>query len=187
MPTTRYDLAYGRQGGRVVPWRTDDRFHPGQVVLVRKHLGTAQVAVDQHVIITRLLPGGRADIAYGDVTSLILSTADLYPLDAHARGTDPDTSHAAAFNLTPERLTEGQQAALKHLALAGDTGCTDFELADRTGWAQTSIGKRRHELAATGLVVATNQKRRNHREQLCKVWKITPTGLAAWRATNGAA
>jgi hypothetical protein len=68
-----------------------------------------------------------------------------------ARLTDPATSHqAAALNA---RVAEGHRArAERALHAAGPAGLTDFGLADATGLAQTSVGKRRLELLRAGLV-----------------------------------
>lgn len=88
-----------------------------------------------------------------------------------ARTTDPDTSHEAAEDA---RLRSGKHRALALAALreAGSRGLTDFELADRTGVAQTSIGVRRKELQRAGYVEATDMRR------------PAPSGSAAivWRA-----
>lgn len=88
-----------------------------------------------------------------------------------ARATDPDTSHQAAEDVLP-KAQRHRDLALAALRLAGERGLTDFELADLTGVAQTSIGVRRHELVKLGLVVATDDRR------------SAPSGSAAivWRA-----
>jgi hypothetical protein len=73
---------------------------------------------------------------------------DLTP---RARTTDPETSHEAAktANVT---AASNRGLALLALADAGPRGLNDFELASRTGKAQTSIGVRRKELVSLGLV-----------------------------------
>lgn len=68
-----------------------------------------------------------------------------------ARLTDPATSHQAAALNT--RVAEGHRArAERALHAAGAVGLTDFELADATDLAQTSVGKRRLDLVRLGLV-----------------------------------
>lgn len=57
------------------------------------------------------------------------------------------------------------------------SGLTDFELADHTGKAQTSIGKRRKELEVAGYVVATTQRRLSPSGALATVYRITPDGI----------
>ena len=69
------------------------------------------------------------------------------------RHTDPDTSADAAIGATSNAATHRQRAA-QALLSAGRDGLTDFELADLTGIAQTSIGKRRGELVTAGVVTA---------------------------------
>lgn len=67
-----------------------------------------------------------------------------------ARRSDPETSRLAA-----ERAGRGRRhgwgLVLQHLAAGAKT---DFELADATGIAQTSIGKRRGECRDEGWVEA---------------------------------
>lgn len=90
-----------------------------------------------------------------------------------ARHTDPDTSHAAAALAAP-RATTNRAAALAALRAAGDRGLTDFELADITGVAQTSIGVRRKELRDAGLVEATGDRRPAPSGALATVWRAVP-------------
>ena len=91
-----------------------------------------------------------------------------------ARTADPDTSHAAAAQQTPERRAKGH-----HLVLAAlhAQPLTDFELAERTGWQQTSIGKRRGELVSAGLVERTEDRRPTPSGATAIVWRITPAGI----------
>lgn len=74
------------------------------------------------------------------------------------RRTDPDTSHAAADDAAPNAATH-RARALTELRNAGDSGLTDFELAERLGVQQTSIGKRRGELRDAGQVVDSGERR----------------------------
>lgn len=87
-----------------------------------------------------------------------------------ARATDPTTSHQAALFATDKAETN-RVIALRVLK-AHPEGLTDFELADLTGIAQTSIGVRRGQLVKMGLVVQTDKRR------------PTPSGATAivWRA-----
>lgn len=104
---------------------------------------------------------------------------DLAPIPRHvppgehppvARRTDPDTSHQAAQRT--QATAPGHRAiALAELRAAGTRGLTDFELADRTGIAQTSIGKRRGELVAVGLVVPTDFRRPSPSGTPAIVWR----------------
>lgn len=75
-----------------------------------------------------------------------------------ARRTDPDTSRAAAALAEP-RAGTNRAKALAALRSAGQGGLTDFELADATGVAQTSIGVRRKELRDAGYVTDSGRRR----------------------------
>lgn len=106
-------------------------------------------------------------------------TAQLTLDECLARATDPDTSHAAAAMQTPDRRAKGQWLALQHLAMHGPL--TDFELAERTGWQQTSIGRRRGELVSAGLVERTEERRSTPSGATAAVWRTTEAGLEAHR------
>jgi hypothetical protein len=69
-----------------------------------------------------------------------------------ARRTDPSTSWMAAAKAT-RRMATHREKALAALLEAGPDGLNDFQLAEKTGVAQTSIGVRRHDLVIVGLVV----------------------------------
>jgi hypothetical protein len=62
-----------------------------------------------------------------------------------------DTSRDAAID-NRARRSRHSQLADDALYEAGPTGLTDFELSDRTGVKQTSIGKRRLDLLRQGRV-----------------------------------
>lgn len=97
--------------------------------------------------------------------------------DPAVRVNDPDTCVA------PDefKMSAGRALALDALARHAD-GLTDFDLAAITGKAQTSIGKRRGELAKAGLVIATTERRASPSGSPAIVWKVTPQGVAAWRS-----
>jgi len=88
-----------------------------------------------------------------------------------ARNTDPSTSHEAAEDA---RAHSGRHRAmaLEALRKAGPSGLTDFELADATGVAQTSIGVRRKELVNAGLVEATAERRPAPSGSAAIVWRV---------------
>lgn len=87
-----------------------------------------------------------------------------------ARGTDPGTSHAAAAHAA-KRAPHHRELALRALRAALPEGLTDFELAERTGVPQTSIGKRRLELQRMGLVAATDERRPSPTGTPAMVWR----------------
>lgn len=83
---------------------------------------------------------------------------------------DPDTSHAAAEDNAP-RAPRHRDLALKTLR-DWPGGLTDFELADLTGLAQTSVGKRRGELRDLGLVEDSGKRRPSPSGSNAIVWRI---------------
>lgn len=104
---------------------------------------------------------------------------DLPLYVAPARRTDPETSHEAREDAAPH-ASRGRRLVLIMLLLHG--GLTDYELAELTGWQQNSIGKRRGELMAGGLVRASRRedgslvKRPAPSGSKCIVWEITEKG-----------
>lgn len=98
-------------------------------------------------------------------------------LEPRARLTDPDTSHDAAVLAAP-RASKHRIKAARVLARFPE-GLTDFELAEKTGVAQTSIGKRRFELGEAGYVEDAGLKRPAPSGSPAKVWRITEAG-ATW-------
>lgn len=87
------------------------------------------------------------------------------------RVNDPDTcAEPSEF-----RMSAGRFKALACHVQHPD-GLTDFELAEHTGTAQTSIGKRRGELAHAGLIVATTERRPSPSGSPAIVWRLTPLG-----------
>lgn len=95
------------------------------------------------------------------------------------RTPDWSTSVAAASGIN---ASAGRLLALKTL-YAHPGGLTDFELADLTERQQTSIGKRRGELFAVGLVEVLRDglgnpvKRPAPSGALALVWVITSAGV----------
>lgn len=98
----------------------------------------------------------------------------LDAIDALARTSDPATSHAAAAAQTPAKLSAGRLLALRTLAEHGPL--TDFELAELTGRAQTSIGCRRKDLVRAGLAADTGQRRLSPSGSPAIVWALTIEG-----------
>ena len=87
-----------------------------------------------------------------------------------ARNSDPETSHRAAKDATPRANTH-RAKALAALREAGPNGLTDFELAERTGIAQTSIGVRRKELVDAGYVKDSGRTRPAPSGSSAIVWR----------------
>lgn len=113
-----------------------------------------------------------------------MTDPDLFSMKPAARRSDPETSYAAArdagLKATAHRLWV--------LRLLSGRAMTDFELADATGLQQTSVGKRRGELAAHGYVSAALDKdenpirRKTPSGSQATVWQITPKGCDYYRA-----
>lgn len=98
------------------------------------------------------------------------------------RRKDPETSRAAAAALTPGRLSSHRWAALVALAQGP---ATDFELAQRTGIQQTSVGKRRLELARLGYVEDTGLRRPSPSGSPAIVWGLTREGYDFYAGEPG--
>lgn len=98
-----------------------------------------------------------------------------------ARRSDPVTSQAAAARAAVG-ASRGRLLVLQTLAKSGPL--TDFELASRTGWQQTSIGKRRGECVDAGLVRVLTLRdgvkatRPSPSGSRALVWELTEAGLA---------
>jgi hypothetical protein len=81
---------------------------------------------------------------------------------AHARNTDPDTSHAAAASLSKERLERLELAVLQALHYLGgkaSTGEVVAEVADKVGGNWQSISPRFAQLKRQLLIEDTGERR----------------------------
>jgi len=102
------------------------------------------------------------------------------PQEAHARASDPDTSHEAAESLSP-RLRQLQGLVLDYAASQPD-GFTDVDLNRHFDTHGSTYRTRRSELVAKGYVRDTGERRaygpdgsgRRH-----VIWQITLEGLKA--------
>lgn len=97
-----------------------------------------------------------------------------------ARATDDVTSVIAAENAS-RRVPFGRMLALK-LHYDHPEGLTDFELAELSGWQQTSIGKRRGDLMNPEyfdppLIEKTGLTRPSPTGSPARVWRITEAGI----------
>lgn len=99
--------------------------------------------------------------------------------DPAVRVNDPDT----CVQPSEPRMSKGRWQALTALWWRGPS--TDFELADVTGTAQTSIGKRRGELVKAGLVEATSERRPSPSGSPAVVWRLTGAGRDFYRDNGG--
>lgn len=99
-----------------------------------------------------------------------------------ARQTDPDTSHTAAEAHPVLRAHDRRMTLMAHAK--HPNGLTDFELGDLIDRQQTSAGKRRGELRDAGLIEATDTRRPAPSGSPAIVWRITPAGKMAERAST---
>lgn len=87
-----------------------------------------------------------------------------------ARLTDPETSRLAA-EARPEGKTSDRARVLDHLKDVWPAGLTDYELAALMDRQQNSVGKRRSELVALGLVEWAGTHRPAPSGSPCRVWR----------------
>lgn len=109
--------------------------------------------------------------------------ADLLELveasgDAHARSTDPETSHAAASSVTRDTRSETQRALVRLLRRYGPM--TDAEIAERyyiatkhaPACSPSGLRTRRSELVRDGHVVDTGKRRTLTSGRKAIVWGL---------------
>lgn len=80
-------------------------------------------------------------------------------MEAHARRTDPDTSHEAAAAVTPG-LRELQQRVETFARMAGFDGFTDAEMEDKLDDPGSTLRTRRSELTARNIVLDSGRRRK---------------------------
>jgi len=131
-----------------------------------------------------------AGCLHGTGTNVCLCLDRVEPVEpeprAHARRTDPETSHAAAASLTPDTLRASQAAVLKVLENYPQ-GLTDVDLVDNYGngvrlglpfQSASGIRSRRAELVAGGLVVDTGARAVLPSGRKAIVWAVKPEDQA---------
>jgi hypothetical protein len=96
------------------------------------------------------------------------------PLDAMARRTDPETSRQAAEDVLGHAANHRRLVLEEHRRCP--EGLTDFELAERLGLQQTSVGKRRGELRDAGFLQDSGTRRPAPSGSLAIVWQIIGKG-----------
>jgi CRP-like cAMP-binding protein len=98
-------------------------------------------------------------------------SGSLFDTTGMHRVPDRDTSVSAAKAVAPSRVTN--RAVALDLLRKHPGGLTDFELADLSGLQQNSIGKRRGELVAQGLVRDSGLRRPSTTGSPAIVWEAT--------------
>lgn len=180
MTTTKFDLAYGRQGGRILPW-----VGVGRVPKVGETLALTIDGITDEVTVRSVCDGGRrVDIEFKSGAQLRVPVVTLSEVPVHHRhrANDMDTAVSAAAAISTDGMTFAKIAVLKALAAAGEHGMIDHDHQPVNGLGQDTAGKRRGELVDDGLVVDSGIRRRTPRGRNAAVWVITPEGLAVLRA-----
>lgn len=92
------------------------------------------------------------------------------PHHAHARRTDPETSHAAAASISPKQLRESQRDVLEVLSKSGPM--TDWKLVELMDgrMSHSGIRSRRSELTVLGFVVDTGKRELGPAGKYGNVW-----------------
>jgi predicted transcriptional regulator len=91
--------------------------------------------------------------------------------EAHARVSDPSTSHAAANSMRGQSATELELLVLNKLRRMGDA--TSEEVADSIGISLQSISPRFAPLARKGLIEKTGETREGSSGRNRQVWRVT--------------
>ncbi|MDP9424018.1 MAG: hypothetical protein M3Q19_14515 [Pseudomonadota bacterium] len=110
----------------------------------------------------------------------MLNERDLFGNDnaaAHARRCDPDTSHAAAADVTPS-LRELQAIVLAYAFSRGSQGFTDPAMNEHFDTHTSTYRTRRAELVDYGLVADTGERLKMGKGRTHCVWRITESGRA---------
>jgi hypothetical protein len=100
---------------------------------------------------------------------------------AHARSTDPHTSHEAAMIVSPH-INQLQRRVLTYAAKYPKTGFLDLTMEEELGSHGSTYRTRRAELTSLGLIRDSGMVDRapgDRRDRI--VWIITARGLAAMK------
>lgn len=101
-----------------------------------------------------------------------MNTPDLFEhAEAHARATDPETSHEAAAEIAGAKVNQMEQRALSALQAARPDGLTNHELVLHTGLPWNTISPRIRPLVRKGWVIDSGLRRPGPTGKRCIVWK----------------
>lgn len=100
-------------------------------------------------------------------------TTQLELGEAHARTSDPDTSHAAARSVEGEHANSMENRVLHTIRIFANYGITTHELVEATGIPYESVTPRIKPLVQKGLVVDSGERRPGTSKRRCIVWKAT--------------
>ena len=93
----------------------------------------------------------------------------------------PDTEREAAIAVFPRTGTQRRQV-FDYLALTGEGGATDWELAEELEISRTGVGARRNELMRDGYVSDSGRRRLGPYGMRGIVWVLSDKGR---KATGG--
>lgn len=109
-------------------------------------------------------------------------------LTAHARHTDPSTSHEAAKSLSSDTLRKSQLAVLTVLYKSGPMDDQDLvleyglsEASAATPQSDSGLRTRRKELVSQGLVNDSGMKTLSTSGRWMIVWQVTEKGLSHYK------
>lgn len=180
MTTSRHDMRHGRQGGRVVDYRTKAEQAAIDEAARRRRVSVPIFPTHAAADVRARQVGGTVVPVPGSSQWAVFlpgtSPADLpgwFPSPT-ARASDPGTSHQAAQRASTRAATD--RALVLRIHQQYTSGLTDFELAEIAGRQQTSLGVRRGELRKAGLIVDSGHKRPSPSGSPAVVWQITDTG-----------
>ena len=98
-------------------------------------------------------------------------------MQAHARTTDPDTSHEAARSLTSEKLRESQAAVRKVFIVFKEMSDTDLQIYYKSlslpRQSTSGLRTRRRELVDMGILHNTGKKVLLESGRRSIVWGLT--------------
>ena len=101
------------------------------------------------------------------------SQNDLF--QAHARHSDPRTSHDAARSLSPGKLRDSQKAVLAHFRKLGPMTDTDLvNVYVGSPQSRSGLRTRRRELTDRGLIEDTGAKKKLPTGRNAIVWRAAP-------------
>ena len=106
-------------------------------------------------------------------------------LTAHARHTDPSTSHEAAASLSSDALRKSQYAVLSVLRECGPLDdqrlLTEYAWSELLPQSDSGLRTRRKELVSQGLVEDSGVKASSLSGRRMIVWQVTDKGISRYK------
>lgn len=180
MTTSKHDMRHGRQGGRVVDYRTRAEQAELDGARARRRLTVPIFPLAEAQARAAAVGGSVAKVPDSSQWAVFppdRSPDDLpnwFPPHPTARASDPGTSHTAAARASVRAATD--RALVLRIHQQWTSGLTDFELAEIAGRQATSLGVRRGDLRKGGLIRDSGLKRPSPSGTPATVWIITEEG-----------